>query len=343
MIVTPAPEPLWREVLEGDDAALAFQTPEWIAALRAAGGYEDASRAYVFADGVRAVLPLVRRSGRLPKALAPQASMPHAWGTGGLIADGPLRPAHLERVTRELATLPAIQTAVRPNPLHARLWESAPGAAVTPRCAHVLDLDGGPDHVWKHRFSSNARRGVRKAERAGVEVACGTDQRLLDAFHHLLGTSVERWAVAQNEPLLLSRWRARRRDPHEKFSHIARALGDALRVWVAYHRGAPVAAAIVVVGRDASYTRGAMDKALAGPVCANDLLHWHAIRDACAAGCLRYHMGESGGSRPLARFKEKFGAEPHAYAEYRFERLPLTRWDARARGLAKRALRFRDA
>ena len=38
-----------------------------------------------------------------------------------------------------------------------------------------------------------------------------------------------------------------------------------------------------------------------------------------------YHLGESGASRSLAHFKEKFGARPVPYAEYRLERLPLTR------------------
>jgi lipid II:glycine glycyltransferase (peptidoglycan interpeptide bridge formation enzyme) len=206
----------------------------------------------------------------------------------------------------------------------------------------VVDLDGGPEQIWK-RFRSSARRAVRKAERSGLEIECDTSGRLLPVFHRLFQLSIERWAGQQHEPVALARWRARRRDPLEKFEQWAAALGDEMRVWVAWKNGSPAASIIVLQGANANYTRGAMDKDLAGPTHANDLLQWLAIEDACEAGCRHYHMGESGSSRPLAAFKEKFGARPVEYGEYRIERLPLTRADAWARALVKRLLRFRDA
>jgi lipid II:glycine glycyltransferase (peptidoglycan interpeptide bridge formation enzyme) len=85
-----------------------------------------------------------------------------------------------------------------------------------------------------------------------------------------------------------------------------------------------------------------MNKDLAGPTNANDLLQWRAIQDACASGCRHYHLGESGASRSLARFKEKFTARPVPYTEYVIERAPVSRLDAAARGAVKRAIRFRD-
>jgi lipid II:glycine glycyltransferase (peptidoglycan interpeptide bridge formation enzyme) len=207
----------------------------------------------------------------------------------------------------------------------------------------VLELEGGKDEVWGARFASSARRAVRKAERAGLEIECGSGERQLEAFRDLFDRSVERWAQAQHEPRMLARLRARLRDPPRKFRAIAAAIGPSLRVWVARRDGTPVASILVLLGGDAHYTRGAMDKELIGPTAANELLHWLAIGEACEAGCRRYHMGETGSSRPLARFKEKLGARPLPYADYRFERLPLTRADAAVRGLVKRALRFRDA
>jgi lipid II:glycine glycyltransferase (peptidoglycan interpeptide bridge formation enzyme) len=85
-----------------------------------------------------------------------------------------------------------------------------------------------------------------------------------------------------------------------------------------------------------------MNRDLAAPVNANDLLQWHAIDDAYRQGCRQYHFGESGTSRSLAHYKEKFGARPVAYAEYRIERLPLSALDAIFRGVVKRAVGFRD-
>jgi len=346
LVTTPAPRGVWRELLGADREALAFQTPEWTDAICATGRYEDASRLYETSRGRRMILPLARRRGPFPRALAPQGSLPHAWGMGGMVADAPIEAAELSLIAADLASLPALRTSIRPNPLHADLWAHATDSLeVTslPRRAHVLDLQGGVDDVWQRAFASSARRGVRKAERSGLHIECGCSEELLAEFHTLLGSSVRRWAQAQHEPLALARLRARRRDPLAKFNFIARAMGASLRVWVAYRDGVAVASIVVLLGADASYTRGAMDKELAGPVAANELLHWLAIRDACDAGCRHYHMGESGASVSLARFKEKLGARPVAYSEYRFERVPLTAADAAARGLVKRALRFRDA
>jgi lipid II:glycine glycyltransferase (peptidoglycan interpeptide bridge formation enzyme) len=100
---------------------------------------------------------------------------------------------------------------------------------------------------------------------------------------------------------------------------------------------------VVLQGTNAHYTRGAMDREVAAPTHANAALQWKAISDAAAAGCAWYHMGESGTSSSLARFKERFGARPYDYAEYRFERLPLTTLDHLARGAVKRVIGFREA
>lgn len=344
-VTSPAPRGEWRQLLAADLDALAFHSPEWLDAICASGRYEDATRLYETRGGARVLLPLARRSGPWPNRIAPQASLPQAWGTGGLVADAPVTRSELAAIAADLGSLPALLTAIRPNPLQADLWAAALGqrAIALPRCAHVLDLDGGPEQVWGRRFRSAARRGVRKAERGGLDIECGTSDRLIDAFHGLLRLSFDRWARAQNEPLALARWRGGRRDPVTKFGHMARAMGNSMRLWVAWKDGAPVASILVLLGVNASYTRGAMNKELAGPTAANDLLHWLAIQDACEAGCRHYHMGESGSSGTLSRYKEKFGARPVDYSEYRIERVPLTRADELTRHLVKRALRFRDA
>ena len=342
-VTTPVPRDVWEEVVAADPQALVCQTPQWIDALTACG-HSDASRLYETPSGGRLVLPLVRRGRLRPAGLSPLASMPDAWGMGGLIADVRLEAADLAAVVADLRSLPAPSVRVRPNPFHARVWEEATGGGsiALPRRAHVVDLRGGADEVWR-TMTKTGRNRIRKGERSGLDVECDTTGRLVPVFHQLLQVSVERWARHQHEPLALARFRANRRDPLAKLERMAAALGDAMRVWVASKDGEPVAATIVLVGANASATRGAMNKALAAPTCANQLLEWLAIQDACAAGCDAYHLGESGPSRSLARYKEQFGARPVDYAEHRFERLPLTRADTLARSAVKRALRFRDA
>jgi hypothetical protein len=103
-----------------------------------------------------------------------------------------------------------------------------------------------------------------------------------------------------------------------------------------------VAAVLLLQGTNVNDARSVMDKELAAPVCANDLLLSLAIEEACRAGCRYYHLGESGDSAGLHHYKSRFGAVPYAYAEYHSERWPITHLDRRLRGLVKRLIGFRD-
>ncbi len=343
-VTSPAPRAVWSDIVAADPDGLAFQTPEWIDALCAGGAYRDASRMYEFADGQTAVLPMVCSIG-LPAALSYQASMPASWGMGGLAVRGKLETKHVTAVLADLVRSPALRTSIRINPLHQKTWEAAcpPQVWVKPMLAHVLDLSGGFERVWKERFTGETRTAVRKAERAGLVVELDTSGRLIPAFYQLFELSVARWAGMQNEPLALARWRAHRRDPVQKFQAIARAIGTAFRLWMAWKDGQPAAAILVLLGKNASYTRGAMDVDLAGPARANQLLHRLAIEDACQAGCRYYHMGETGESSSLAQFKSRFGAAAVPYGEYWIEKLPISRVERGLRGAVKMAIGFKDA
>jgi hypothetical protein len=341
-VISPAPREAWREVVASDPESLISQTPAWIDCVCAVTGSVDASRLYETADGRRLVLPMVRRRLAL---VTTEASPPAGWGMGGLISSGAVGVDDLSAVLADLARGPAARTSVRPNPLAGPLWAAArpPRAVAVPRLAHVLDLADGFATVWAKRFTGEARTAVRKAERAGLTVQCDTSGALIPVFYDLFRRSLDRWADQQHEPRALAQWRGRRRDPLAKFQQIARAMPGACHVWVAWHQGRPAASILVLQGRNAHYTRGAMDKEVAGPTRANDLLQRLAIEEACRAGCGRYHMGESGASAELAQFKTRFGARAYPYAEYHLERLPISRLDRALRAAVKRAIGFRDA
>ena len=67
-----------------------------------------------------------------------------------------------------------------------------------------------------------------------------------------------------------------------------------------------------------------------------------ARASACGAGCAYYHMGDSGASTSLARFKERLGAVPVDYADVRLERYPITPVDRTVRTAVKKTIGFRD-
>jgi hypothetical protein len=327
---------LWSRVLEADPQALVTQSPEWIDALVSLGTWRDATRLWESADGRLVVLPLARRASVL-------ASPPGSWGFGGIVAEGGVTRTDIHMVLTDLRSQRALAQSIRPNPLLAAAWERGvpEGWTAVPRFAHVVDLRSGSEAAWKG-FEKDGRRRVRRAERLGVEVECDSTGHLIPVFYELLEASIARWAAAQNEPLRLARWRARRRDPIEKFRAMAGHIGSQFRLRVAFHHGRPVAANLVLQGKNAHTTRGVMDRELAGPLSATALLEWRAIQDACRSGCSYYHMGETGASDRLARNKQKFGAVGHAYDEYRRDRIPLSRIDSWSRRTVKRIIGFKD-
>lgn len=344
-VTSPAPRAVWRALLRDDPESMPGQSPAWLDCICATGTYADASRLYELPDGQQLLLPMARRIGALGIG-GVEASLPVPWGIGGVLARRPPDAADIAAVATDLRARPVLRTSVRPNPRRGAVWAAADvtGAVAIPRRAHVLELADGFDHWWHHTLKSRTRGKVRKAERAGVTVECDTSGQLLPAFHDLYLRSVTRWAERQHEPTGLAHWRARRSDPLERLQRAATALGEHFQLWIARLDGDPVAGIIVLRGANAAhYTRGAMDVDRAGPAEANYLLFRHAIEDACRDGVARLHMGESGSSSSLAFFKERFGAVAHDYAEYRFERLPVTRADRAVRTLVKRVVGFEDA
>ena len=339
--VIPVPRDEWDAVISASPDALAFHAPNWSDAVCASGSWVDATLFFRAASGGRLVVPMVRRSG-VAGRLAPRASLPYGWGFGGVVASPETTPDEFRMVVAHLADSAGEPTTVRPNPLLRDRWaESVPAQSETvSRAAHVLDLEGGFERVFKERFKGRARTAVRKAERSGVTVERDTTGRLVPDFYSLYRSSLDRWAERRRIPTWLGRRLGETRDPRRKFEDVASRLREGCRIWLARVDDQPAAALICLVrGSNASYWRGCMDEERASRTQASHLLQKLAIEDACNSGCLHYHMGETGGSRSLAQFKEGFGARLHLYEEFRFSGTrPLRRTTARlASGLRRSA------
>jgi hypothetical protein len=339
-VISPAPRDAWRSVIADDSAALPEHAPEWVDALCRIGPYEDASRFYSLSDGRRFVLPLVRRTG-VAGLGGWLLSYPASWGMGGLVGAG-VDLEVMQTVVGDLRGLGSQRISIRPDPRRFPEWCSpATGATLIKRRAHVIDLSGGADSVMR-RMRSSARQGVRVAERSGVRIEVDRGGELLEQYYQLYLLSVDRWSERQHEPRALAHWRARRRDPLSKLRTISESMGKAFVITMAYVDNQAAYGSITLLGQTAHYTRGAMDPVRVGTTRAGDLAQWTTLQLACDEGCTAFHMGESGESTSLARYKEKFGAQPVDYAEIRLERLPYTRVDQGIRSVVKKALRFRD-
>lgn len=336
----------WEAVVRTDANVNILQTPIWCDCICRSEGLEDVTRSYESSDGRLIVLPLVR-DRRLPMQLKVQSSWPGPWGSCGLLAtEGRIISNDVIQIIKDLQACNALRTSIPvPRMADAQLWEALVPEDVIreSRTTHVLDLSGGFENVWKRRFAGTVRTATRKAEHLGITVESDTTGRLLPVFDALYRMSVDRWAKARSHPLAIARLLASRREPFRKFRIVADLLGEACEVHIAWLGGKPLAGTIVLThGVVATYWRGAMDIERAAGTGANELLHRVAIEIACRRGCLQYDMQRSA-SQGLGRFKSKFGAQPTDFLEYRFENIPVTVLERRARVFAKRMLGMQTA
>jgi hypothetical protein len=146
-------------------------------------------------------------------------------------------------------------------------------------------------------FAPVARRDIRKAERAGFVVeSADSDEALRVAWP--IWMQVHRFR----------RLYGRSRSSWRRLLERARALGT-VSIYTASIDGRPVQSILVVrAGSRATYVIGALDREALGdlpsPSC---LLHFRAMRDAFARGCMLYDLGSRSG--PVHRFKSKFRPE----------------------------------
>jgi CelD/BcsL family acetyltransferase involved in cellulose biosynthesis len=334
-ITTPAPRDVWRDILQQDHYAMISQTPQWIDSVCKTGPYKDASRLYEFDNGRFVVLPAVRHTA-FPDALNTEKSLPHGWGTGGLVASGGAQAEEINTVLADLIGRSASHFSIRPNPLLASQWKLARTTATSAEqhVAHILDLEGGFDEVWNKKFSSSTRNKIRKAEKSGLTVDKATGGKNVPQFYELYMEWSQRRARERHMPLMLSRWLANLREPYSKFKDVSRILGESCRLWIARSGDQIAAAAFLLVwGEHAVYWRSASDKELTLRTRANDLLQKVMIEDACQSGCRYYHMGESGGVASLMHFKSRFGAVEYPYEEYFFGHLPFESISGKLKGI----------
>ena len=333
---SPAPRHVWQEAVAADPMAMADHTPAWADAVIGTGRWADASRAYLLDDGTHVVLPLYRHR-RAPAWLA---SPPYGWGFGGLTGARAQDAEVVTAVLDDLAGLTALRLRVRPNPVAGAVWSSLPmpGRAVRLESrAHVLDLRRGAEAILA-TMKKETRRHIRRVEALDLEVELGSGPGLIAEYQHLRRLSVIRWAEHTQEPLWLALRREKLMEPPARTDALAKALPEDFRVRVARIDGHPVAANVVVLGRNAHATRSAMDRERLGSLGVMPYLDWLAIQEACATGCEWFHLGETGGSTALAAYKEALGAVAYDYPELRFETVPLTPADKAARRLVRRTL-----
>jgi hypothetical protein len=234
-VTSPVPRAVWESVLRSDRNAVVTQSLEWRDAVFAGGRYRDVSLLYEFPSGRQVVLPMARH--RLAPSNTSIASWPRVWGLGGPISsEGRITSAEAAAVLSDVARRGRLSAAIRLRHDADEAWLQEAGRfKVEESGRYILDLAGGFDDVWEHKFRGTARTAIRKAERSDLDVEVDRTGRLLDVFFELYEKTVPRWTSIPHEPLWLTRARANWINPTSRhhLGLVATHFGKGCATWVA--------------------------------------------------------------------------------------------------------------
>jgi len=291
-LIDPIADPEWLALVERSPAAEAFHHPLWLELLRAQYGYELQACCVIGSRGIEAGIPFARIESRLtgrrlvaipfsdtcPPLLARDAS------PAALDALGPALAAEAERGGLDL-------TVHSPLP-------SIPGAFVRPGfLRHLLPLAGDLTEIEGRYSKSQVKRGIKKAQREGLEAQRRTDREALDAFYALHVRTRRRLGVPTQPKRFIRRFEAL----FDAGLGFVELILDGER---------PVAAAVFLTcNGTVTYKYGASDAdALAKRP--NNLLFAEVIRWACESGFQTLDFGRTDADNEgLRSFKRSWGAE----------------------------------
>jgi lipid II:glycine glycyltransferase (peptidoglycan interpeptide bridge formation enzyme) len=157
------------------------------------------------------------------------------------------------------------------------------------------DILRGMKPKWRYNIGLAAKKGVTTERR---------DEQGLDAFYALYRETAKRDGIAIHGPEYYK----------TLFACSREKAGQELRLYLAFHEGAPLAGIIILLrGSSAVYLYGASSNEKRNFM-APYALQWQAIQDARAAGCTEYDLygipPREDPAHPMAglyRFKTGFG------------------------------------
>lgn len=227
-------------------------------------------------------------------------SMPMG-GYGGWLGDVEDLP-RIERAWLSRALFPVVIFHGRPNIQieHERLQPVWPSLSCrnSVQETHILDLGPSAAELLA-KVKPSVRSYLRRVDQLGFVFSVGGIE-LLESFMSIYASGKKNWL----------------RKPMSDYSiEYFRSLlhGENSEIWLVAHEGVTVGAAFFVKGaKDVLYIASGVHK-VSAPISPMDALVWSAILNFQQRGYAVFNMGASRGLDSVRRFKEKFGARPHAY------------------------------
>ncbi len=306
--VDPQLDLRWGALMTNVSASLMYH-PRWHEVMEEAYGYRPIRLACEDAAGrLVGILPLFYQRGwqcgRVLRSVA----------TGPLVSDEQANAAFLRAGVERTRALPGSR-------LHLKLATNAvdnliDGLVGVP--AYEVYMLALPERFESLRLDSTIRRAVNKAVRSGVQVREAESEAELRAWYQLYLQTMRKLTVAPYPYRYYQvAWRRLRSKGLLRLLLAEQVEGEQRRLLGGI--------LLLLYGQTVSFASGGWreeDQALR----ANDILHWHAIRDACAAGFRYYDFGNVDlDNQGLARYKRKWGARAVTVYDYSYPIVSVAR------------------
>lgn len=237
---------------------------------------------------IAGILPLVEQSSVLFGRFL--VSLPFVT-YGGILADGPSVAAALAARACDLAR------ERRSDHVEFRHTEALPALGLAQRrdkVSMVLSLPQS-EHALAAQLGSKLRSQIRRAEREGLELLWGAQERIAD-FHGVFAAAMHELGTP-----VYSR---------QFFEIACEALRDCSSILAVRMQGVVQAAAILVRHGDAVEVPWAVASPEAKRAAVNMRMYWELLRFALAAGAREFDFGRSSVGSGTYHFKAQWGATP---------------------------------
>ncbi len=281
----PRYRPQWERFATEHPAATVAHDLRWATVVENSYGHQPRHLMAFDGDAVAGILPLfLVDGGPLGRSLVSSPFLTY----GGVAARDDEAAWALAEAARAMAISLGVDHAeVRNDRLE-------PGFAHTKTLYHTLrlDLSGGPERLWAGLHAS-ARRNVRKAQKAGLDLVEGLEH--LDAFvdinhrnMHRLGTPAHGGAF---------------------FGEVARQFPQARLLMLRRGREG-VGGMLLLPHKDTVHMPWVASLETFFDLRPNNLLYWEAIRGSAEQGFASFDFGRSREDQGTFRFKVQHGGLP---------------------------------
>lgn len=167
-----------------------------------------------------------------------------------------------------------------------------------------LDLSPGAEGIW-NGFLPKVRNRLRKAQKSGIEVVTGNNERFINDFYKVFSKRMKELSF----PVY----------PKSYIEAIIKNFNKNSRIILALYKGEAIGGMLLISFKNILSFPYAATLTEHNSLCANELIYWEAIRQGADEGFSFFDMGRSQKGGGTYHFKEKWGAAPvQLYYQYLF-------------------------